>query len=313
MKDLFFTDTEHDEDQFFPSPEDFKPKGEDDDDEVYIPSRASGMFDEFGGIGQEDEETAVSHEKDEHPTTKVRFHEYMKVVLIPTKEEFKKANCDLWWKRTDFMSFQKNANAELRLVSMIQNISIQEAKHLLFQPQPASSSQETEPELTNNNLSVNYIPSSGEGLEEDIERAPSSPVPSKTSPVKEKEVESKAEIVQRIVEEHHAESNDPFSSLESSYQTARIFRSRNESEDSAYDDERQGKAKKEQEIASRRPRLPSEDLNLCVPVSEPVPASNNMRVSKYRTTLASAGLLAAMGLFSFAAPIIGFYFLSSQR
>jgi hypothetical protein len=312
MKDPFFTDSEHDEDQFFPSPEDFKPKGEDDDDEVYIPSRSSGMFDEFGGIDQEEEETAPSHEREELPTTKVRFHEYMKVVLIPTKEEFKKANCDLWWKRADFMSFQKNANAELRLVSMIQNISIQEAKHLLFQPQPPSSL-EIEPELAGNNLSVNYIPSSGEGLEEESGRAPSSPVPSKSSPRKEKEAENSAEIVQRIVEEHHAESNDPFSSLEANFQSARIFRSRNESEDSSYDDERLEKARKEQETFSRRPRLPSEDLNLCVPVAEPVPASNNMRVSKYRTTLASAGLLAAMGLFSFAAPIIGFYFLSSQR
>jgi hypothetical protein len=67
-------------------------------------------------------------------TARVRFSHYMKVVLIPTKEEYKSGFCDLWWKSRDFMKFQKSATSEIRLYSCTQNIGLMEAKKQLYQP-----------------------------------------------------------------------------------------------------------------------------------------------------------------------------------
>lgn len=226
----------------------------------------------------------IETDDDNSNQTKVRFHDFMKVVLIPTKEEFKRANCDLWWKRHDFATFQRDASSEIRIYSLIQNVNLHEAKRVLYQPQPGELDQ-SDP---NNNTSPALI--------QDIDQ---------------------------VMEHLHQDS------LYDLNQSNHIFRGRTESEESVEE-----KPKEIREVASEASDLsaasnsntlnekpPSivppeglhEPLNFCVPISDPVPASNNSRMSKYRNTIASASILAAMGLFSFAAPILGFYFLSSQR
>lgn len=64
----------------------------------------------------------------------VRFEEYLSVVLIPHRNEYKQANCNLWWSKMDFFKFQRLAYSEIRLLSILQNISFQEAKKKLYQP-----------------------------------------------------------------------------------------------------------------------------------------------------------------------------------
>mmetsp|Transcript_25197 Transcript_25197/g.27502 ORF Transcript_25197/g.27502 Transcript_25197/m.27502 type:complete len:296 (-) Transcript_25197:12-899(-) len=246
------------------------------------PSRNRDSFDDQSSGKEDGDNSSVSSSS----SRRIRFHEFMKVVLIPTKEEYRKANCDLWWKRHDFLSSQKNANAELRLFSMLQNINIHDAKHQLYQPQS-----------------------------EELDAA------------------NHTTAVHEMMEEFH---DDPYYNL----QNNRIFR-RSDSEEETEREKQQMlaslKAAADAEAAKAQaaitppldpvtapvclppsitiphPEEPHEPLNFCVPIHDPVPASNNTRVSKYRNTIASAGILAAMGLFSFAAPIIGFYFLSSQR
>jgi hypothetical protein len=39
----------------------------------------------------------------------IRFNAFVKVVLIPSRKEIKKAKCDLWWTGEDFYMFQQSA------------------------------------------------------------------------------------------------------------------------------------------------------------------------------------------------------------
>lgn len=64
----------------------------------------------------------------------VNFNAYSKVILIPSRKEYRKAKCDLWWNSGDFFSFQQSANSECRLLSMFENIDIRSARRKLYQP-----------------------------------------------------------------------------------------------------------------------------------------------------------------------------------
>lgn len=81
----------------------------------------------------------MSGEEDEerHPEkqSKVQFRDNLNMILIPTRHEFKDAKCDLWWVQKDFQHFRTTAENEIRLLAMIKKISFREAKMKLFQPE----------------------------------------------------------------------------------------------------------------------------------------------------------------------------------
>jgi hypothetical protein len=240
MKDVFFSESLYDEEQFFPLSDVSAPT---DEEIMACPSSSTRII-------YEDQDIATDIN-----SSKVKFHEFMKVVLIPTKDEYKRARCDLWWKRGDFLSFQKSAGQELRFLSLTQNINIQEAKRQLYQPRNDEDEEELEYSLLTS-------------MQEDC-------------------------------------PDDPFYE----FQNQGILRTRSES------DELEEKMNQQVELPPREGEVKEPEhhnLTLCVPVEDPVPASNNMRVSKYRATFMNASTFAIMGVVSFAAPLIGFYLLSSH-
>jgi hypothetical protein len=56
------------------------------------------------------------------------------VILIPSRIEYKKAKCDLWWSGKDFFNFQESAISEVRLLSSFENIGYRDARQKLYQP-----------------------------------------------------------------------------------------------------------------------------------------------------------------------------------
>ena len=41
---------------------------------------------------------------------RIKFDSFLNIVLIPSRFEFKEANCDLWWKSSDYKFFQQSAS-----------------------------------------------------------------------------------------------------------------------------------------------------------------------------------------------------------
>lgn len=66
---------------------------------------------------------------------RVRFHESVRVVLIPHRTEYQEANCSLWYHRLDVFRAQRVAINEIRLLALFQTISLDEAKRKLYQPE----------------------------------------------------------------------------------------------------------------------------------------------------------------------------------
>jgi hypothetical protein len=95
------------------------------------------LFKNFGIERENREESIVSPQSPskESKSNGVRFEEYLSVILIPHRNEYKLAHINLWWSRMDFFKFQKLANSEIRLLSILQNISFKEAKLKLYQPE----------------------------------------------------------------------------------------------------------------------------------------------------------------------------------
>lgn len=60
----------------------------------------------------------------------VNFNPFMKVILVPSRGEYKCAGlCPiLWWTSSDFFSFQQSAHSEVRLLSAFENIGGKEAR-----------------------------------------------------------------------------------------------------------------------------------------------------------------------------------------
>lgn len=67
--------------------------------------------------------------------SKVRFYRFSSVILIPSRVEYRMAECDLWWQREDFVTFQQTARSELSLLCRIDNIGVREARRRLYQPE----------------------------------------------------------------------------------------------------------------------------------------------------------------------------------
>lgn len=66
----------------------------------------------------------------------VYFDPYLKVILVPSRGEYKCAGlCPiLWWTSSDFFSFQQSAHSEVRMLSVMNNIGGKEARKKLYQP-----------------------------------------------------------------------------------------------------------------------------------------------------------------------------------
>lgn len=66
-------------------------------------------------------------------SSRVSFKDSVEVVLAPTREEFKKANCDLWWSRNDYLTFQNTSHYEIRLYALFHSLPLREARRKLYQ------------------------------------------------------------------------------------------------------------------------------------------------------------------------------------
>ena len=65
---------------------------------------------------------------------RIRFSSYVKVCLIPTREELAHLHDDLYWSLTDCEVFKKDGVEQLKRFSKHHGISMKEAISLLFQP-----------------------------------------------------------------------------------------------------------------------------------------------------------------------------------
>lgn len=70
----------------------------------------------------------------EKTTSKVSFNTAMDVVLIPSRCEYFKYSCDLWWGKADYSVFQQSAFSEIRLFALCECIEFKKARQKLYQP-----------------------------------------------------------------------------------------------------------------------------------------------------------------------------------
>jgi hypothetical protein len=63
----------------------------------------------------------------------LRWSRAVPTILIPSKDEFKRSGCDLWWNESEIAQFRQEAYEELCRVSRIFSISKREAKNILYQ------------------------------------------------------------------------------------------------------------------------------------------------------------------------------------
>lgn len=66
----------------------------------------------------------------------VKFNSALRVVLIPSRGEYKSAGLcpELWWTSSDYFMFQQSAHSEIRLLSAYENINLNAARKKLYQP-----------------------------------------------------------------------------------------------------------------------------------------------------------------------------------
>lgn len=65
----------------------------------------------------------------------VSFSKYDQIIFIPTTHELKQAQCDLWWLHEEFAMFLRHAMMEYHLLSMAKQLTLKEAKKLLYLPE----------------------------------------------------------------------------------------------------------------------------------------------------------------------------------
>ena len=75
------------------------------------------------------------------PSRNVSFSERVRVVLVPSRLEYKQAKLIplLWWNGEEYLSFQQQAYSELRLFSTSENIDMKQARVRLYQQQNTST------------------------------------------------------------------------------------------------------------------------------------------------------------------------------
>ena len=88
-----------------------------------------------------DLETQIQESLTQSAKRNVYFDPFLKVILVPSRGEYKCAGlCPiLWWTSSDFFSFQQSAHSEVRLLSAFENIGGKEARIKLYQPNDQSN------------------------------------------------------------------------------------------------------------------------------------------------------------------------------
>ena len=94
--------------------------------------------DEDVGKPSKDEETPGKGQ------SRVRFHETLKLVLIPNVRDYKNAGLVsvLWWSSSDFFQFQQSAHSEIRQMAAFDGTTALVARRKLYQPHTVSSDTE---------------------------------------------------------------------------------------------------------------------------------------------------------------------------
>lgn len=234
------------------------------------------MFPSIAVNQNEMDSSVCVDEENNIKSPRVQFRDHLNMILIPTRHEFKDAKCDLWWVQKDFQFFRTTAENEIRLLAMIKKITFREAKTKLFQPESVC-------DLDTHDY--NFISQSDPQNTESYVQAFESTgvtVPSSSG--------------------SGGSSNDHNTSFPSNFSPALVqyARSRTSSkDDSSFD---------------------YSHLHFCVPITNQlIPlryeqfserAMKNSALSSTVESLGETGFFAMMGLFSFAAPLLGYYFLS---
>ncbi len=236
------------------------------------------MFPSIAANQNEMDTSVCVDEENNVKSPRVQFRDHLNMVLIPTRHEFKDAKCDLWWVQKDFQNFRSTAENEIRLLAMIKKITFREAKTKLFQPESLC-------DLDSHDY--NYISQSDpENTEYFVQAFESTgaTIPSSSGS-----------------NGSNKEQNSAFPS-NFSPALAQYPRSRTSSKD--------------------EPSFDYSHLHFCVPITnELIPLrydqfserAFNKTTSALSSTVESlgeTGFFAMMGLFSFAAPLLGYYFLS---
>lgn len=225
------------------------------------------------------------HDKTEGIENKraVSFNTRVTVVLIPERREIREANCDLWWARGDYCTFQQSAHSEIRLFALYENIDCREAKTLLYQPNQLEETSTTNDDdddyfEPSEELDMSTRDSEAEEAVEECKSAPSSLM---------RHVDSVS-----LLSAYNANDVTPMKkSMSSAMNLA--------------------------EVAKVIPAA-SEDpffyVSLCVPSKESEPLSTREYVSaavqsKPPRREQGNGFAVACGIFSFTLPIIGYYLM----
>lgn len=263
--------------------------------------------------------------------SKVRFYRFSSVILIPSRTEYRMAECDLWWQREDFVGFQQTACSELRMLCNIDSIGVREARRRLYQPEFAKDaerrrlhdlggeygddSQSRRNSMfmdTDNNTSDEYegfvsTASSSPSSTENDEMSPILNLTTSPSKLSLQVFQSAGDLV-RLAANHQSDVEMDTDDLSPSFSDSH--------------------AMAETEGTSMTPggspvrRLRHWSLHLCVPlkpftvplVLEPSHTSHHGRRRGSRNGARdNSGFLAVMGFCSFALPIVGFLIFNSGK
>jgi hypothetical protein len=221
--------------------------------------------------------------------SRVGFHPTCNVVLIPNKREFSEAQCDLWWRKEDFLHFQREACSDLRMQCVSRSMSVKEAKTFLYQPQKDEIYNDSSLPLTS---SLNRSESGDDNwLHPGSRKCYSSTNLSSSSYDLDTEEEEAIYTHPSPVTKRTA----PPAMINISYENLVDL-------DSSSD-----------EVIDLH-----WNLNLCVKVSQPIPLrppseSSNKRHRGEDSSLLSSetkGMMAICGIFSFALPVVGYFLMN---
>lgn len=232
----------------------------------------------------------------------LRFNRTCNVVLIPSRIEFKQADCDLWWQREDFVSFQQSACSELRMLCNIDNIGVREARRRLYQPETAEDAEKRGlNDLGSESRSGTMSTSSSTYSLQSLDEADSS------------QQDDDGELFSWGASPSAMTVPPSPSKL-----SLRVFQSAGNLAELA----RQHDMENDDLLSEAIPSLPQDDhwnLQLCVVLQRQIPlvleapsSPSSGRRSSREPPDADSGLIAVMGFCSFALPLVGYFFFNSR-
>lgn len=88
----------------------------------------------IGGVGGGSKNGSSDEESGSSKKALVEFSSSLRVVLVPSRQEYKEAKCDLWFTGDDFSAFHETARSEVKTFAKSRSITNKEAKIILYQP-----------------------------------------------------------------------------------------------------------------------------------------------------------------------------------